>query len=164
VRVLRERGYTAPVVGFTAHQAGAPVERALIEGCDDVISKPATIDRLRAVLAPFAEGAPKPQPAGEGSAIRVDVDGRLRGIVARFLSNCGRDVMRLHTALDGGDFAATKAIGHSLSGSGGSYGFDEITRLGRAIEEISMRRDAGGVGRLVAQLEEYLSRVQPEFR
>ena len=37
VRVLRERGYTRPVIGFTAHQAGAPVERALIEGCDDVV-------------------------------------------------------------------------------------------------------------------------------
>ena len=47
---------------------------------------------------------------------------------------------------------------------GGSYGFDEITRIGRAIEEDSMRGDAQGVIGLVAQLEDYLSRVQPEDR
>jgi signal transduction histidine kinase/CheY-like chemotaxis protein/HPt (histidine-containing phosphotransfer) domain-containing protein len=164
VHVLRERGYTAPVIGFTAHQAGAPLERALIEGCDDVISKPASPERLREALAPFDEGAATPQPAAGADAIQVRVDGRLRAIVARFLSNCGRDVLRLQKALAGGDFSAARAIGHSLSGAGGSYGFDEITRLGRAIEENSVRGDAGSLGQLVAQLADYLSRVHPEFR
>ncbi len=163
VRVLRERGYAGPVIGFTAHQTGALVERALIEGCDEVISKPAPPERLREVLAPFSEGAPAPRPAADGAAIRVSIDGRLRAIVARFLTNCGRDVLRLHSAIAGGDFAAARAIGHSLSGAGGSYGFEEITRIGRAIEEHSMRGDAGSLGRHIAQLEDYLSRVHPEF-
>jgi signal transduction histidine kinase/CheY-like chemotaxis protein/HPt (histidine-containing phosphotransfer) domain-containing protein len=164
VRVLRERGYAAPVIGFTAHQIGAPVERALIEGCDDVISKPATLERLREALAPFSEGALKPQPAAGADAIPVSIDGRLRAIVARFLSNCGRDVLKLQKALAGGDLATARAIGHALSGAGGSYGFQEITRIGRDIEENSMRGDTGSLGPLVAQLEDYLARVHPEFR
>jgi CheY-like chemotaxis protein/nitrogen-specific signal transduction histidine kinase len=164
VRVLRERGYTAPVIGFTAHQSGEPLERALIEGCDEVISKPATPERLQEVLAPFADGALPPKPAAGADAIRVNVDSRLRGIVARFLTNCGRDVLRLQQALAGGDFAAARIIGHTLGGTGGSYGFDEITRIGRAIEEKSLRGDAGSLSQLIAQLENYLSRVQPEFR
>jgi signal transduction histidine kinase/CheY-like chemotaxis protein len=164
VHVLRQRGYAGPVIGFTAHQGGSPVERALIEGCDDVISKPASIERLRETLAPLAEGAPHPQPADPGDAIHVKVDERLRTLTARFLRSCGRDLARLRSALDGGDLSAARAIGHSLRGTGGSYGFDEITRIGRAIEENSMRGDAKSVGGLVAQLENYLSRVQPEFR
>jgi len=163
VRVLRERGYTGPVIAFTAHQSGSPVERALIEGCDDVISKPVSLERLREALAPLAEGAATPQRAG-GDAILVPVDGRLRTLAERFLSNCGRDLVRLRTALDGGDLAVARRIGHSLRGVGGSYGFDEITRIGRAIEENSMRGDAQSVSGLVAQLEDYLSRVQPDFR
>jgi CheY-like chemotaxis protein len=164
VRVLRERGYSAPVIGFTAHQAGAAIERALIEGCDDVISKPAAPERLREALAPFAEGALPPQPAAGANAISVRVDGRLRGIIVRFLANCGRDVLRLQNALGGGDFSAARAIGHSLAGSGGSYGFEEITRIGRAIEENSRSGDVGSLGRQIAQLEDYLSRVHPDFR
>jgi signal transduction histidine kinase/FixJ family two-component response regulator len=163
VRVLRERGYTGPVVGFTAHQAGSPLERALIEGCDDVVSKPVSLERLREVLAPYAEGAAKPRASG-ADAIPVLVDGRLRTLVARFLLNCGRDLARLRTALDGGDLAVTRSIGHSLGGVGGSYGFEEITRLGREIEERSIRGDAASVGSLAAQLEDYLARVQPEYR
>jgi len=163
VRVLRERGYTGSVVGFTAHQAGSPLERALIEGCDDVVSKPVSLERLREVLAPYAEGAAKPRASG-ADAIPVLVDGRLRTLVARFLLNCGRDLARLRAALEGGDLAVTRSIGHSLGGVGGSYGFEEITRIGRAIEERSIRGDAASVGSLAAQLEDFLARVQPEYR
>jgi signal transduction histidine kinase/HPt (histidine-containing phosphotransfer) domain-containing protein/ActR/RegA family two-component response regulator len=163
VRVLRERGYTGTVVGFTAHQAGSPLERALIEGCDDVVSKPVSLERLREVLAPYADGAVKPRASG-AEAIPVLVDGRLRSLVARFLLNCGRDLARLRTALAGGDLSVTRTIGHSLGGVGGSYGFEEITRIGRAIEERSIRGDAASVGNLAAQLEDYLARVQPEYR
>ena len=165
VRVLRERGYTGPVIAFTAHQAGSPVERALIEGCDDVISKPVSLERLREALAPLAEGAPKAGPKIAGAdAIVVPLDMRLRSLVPKFLSNCGRDLARLRAALAGGDLAAARIIGHSLRGVGGSYGFGEITRIGGAIEESSMRGDAASVSGLVAQLEDYLSRVQPDFR
>jgi len=164
VRVLRERGYAGPVIAFTAHQAGSPVERALVEGCDDVISKPVSVERLREALAPFVEGAAKPRRDDSADAIPVRVDGRLQTLVARLLSNCGRDLVRMRAALDGGDLAVTRSIGHSLCGVGGSYGFDEITRIGRAIEEQSNRGDADGVRGLVAQLEDYLSRVQPEYR
>jgi CheY-like chemotaxis protein len=164
VRVLRERGYTGAVVGFTAHQAGSPLERALIEGCDDVVSKPVSPERLREVLAPYASGAAMPRRAQGADAIPVQVDGRLRNLVARFLANCARDLAQLRAALDGGDLAATRKIGHSLGGAGGSYGFEEITRLGRAIEERSLRGDAASVGSLAAQLEDYLARVEPEYR
>jgi signal transduction histidine kinase/CheY-like chemotaxis protein len=163
VRVLRERGYTRPVIGFTAHQAGAPVERALIEGCDDVLSKPVSLERMREVLAPLAGGASAPRPPAGADAIRVSVDGRLRALAVRFLGNCARDVQRLRAAVDGSDFSAARAIGHSLGGVGGSYGFDEITRIGRAIEERSLRSDAAAIGGLVTQLEDYLSRVHPEY-
>jgi HPt (histidine-containing phosphotransfer) domain-containing protein len=73
-------------------------------------------------------------------------------------------VLRLQNALGGGDFSAARAIGHSLAGSGGSYGFEEITRIGRAIEENSRSGDVGSLGRQIAQLEDYLSRVHPDFR
>jgi HPt (histidine-containing phosphotransfer) domain-containing protein len=135
-----------------------------VEGCDEVISKPVSLERLRKALTPLVQGAVQPQAEVGPDAIRVPVDLRLRTLTARFLANCGRDLARLRAALAGGELAVTRAIGHSLRGSGSSYGFDEITRLGRAIEEDSLRGDAESVGGLVAQLEDYLSRVRPEFR
>jgi CheY-like chemotaxis protein len=55
-RVLRERGYSKPIVALTAHYQGADTEHALREGCTDVLSKPVTIQRLREVLEPLLAG------------------------------------------------------------------------------------------------------------
>jgi signal transduction histidine kinase len=53
VRVLRERGYGAPIIAFTAHPEGPDVQRAVREGCNGVLTKPTTLERLREALAPL---------------------------------------------------------------------------------------------------------------
>jgi signal transduction histidine kinase/CheY-like chemotaxis protein len=52
-RVLRERGYEGPIIALTAHSGGSEVERAKHEGCDEVLNKPVTIERLREALEPL---------------------------------------------------------------------------------------------------------------
>jgi len=52
-RVLRERGYPKPIVALTAHYQGVEIERARREGCNDILSKPVTLVRLREVLGPL---------------------------------------------------------------------------------------------------------------
>jgi signal transduction histidine kinase/CheY-like chemotaxis protein len=68
-RVLRERGYQRPIVALTAHYQGVEIERARREGCNDVLSKPVTLVRLREVLEPLlaeasASSAAKSQQPG----------------------------------------------------------------------------------------------------
>ena len=53
VRVLRERGYQRPIIALTAHQDPLEVERAKREGCNGVLSKPITLERLCGVLEPL---------------------------------------------------------------------------------------------------------------
>ena len=53
VRVLRERGYSGPIIAFTAHHEGPEVQRAMREGCSGVLIKPATVESLRETLAPL---------------------------------------------------------------------------------------------------------------
>jgi CheY-like chemotaxis protein/anti-sigma regulatory factor (Ser/Thr protein kinase) len=52
-RVLRERGYQRPIIALTAHQDDFEVERAKREGCDSVLNKPISIERLRGALEPL---------------------------------------------------------------------------------------------------------------
>jgi signal transduction histidine kinase len=51
-RVLRERGYTKPIIAFTAHD-GHELQRAMREGCSGVLTKPTTVEQLRETLAPL---------------------------------------------------------------------------------------------------------------
>lgn len=62
-RVLRERGYEKPIVALTAHYDAAEIERARREGCNHVLNKPVTLERLRQVLAPLLAGRGASSPA-----------------------------------------------------------------------------------------------------
>lgn len=54
--VLRERGYQAPIIALTAHRDSLEIERARHEGCNDVLNKPVTIEKLRQTIAPLLGG------------------------------------------------------------------------------------------------------------
>ncbi len=54
--VLRQRGYQGPIIALTAHQDPFEVERAKREGCNGVLNKPITIERLRGALEPLLAG------------------------------------------------------------------------------------------------------------
>ena len=59
--VLRERDYQAPIIALTAHRDGLEIERAKHEGCNDVLRKPVTIEKLREAIAPLlgSHGSPR---------------------------------------------------------------------------------------------------------
>ncbi len=71
VHVLRTRNYTGSILALTAHTEGPEVERARAAGCDGVVTKPVTLDSLRAALRPILRDSQRAQPAaraGEGSS------------------------------------------------------------------------------------------------
>lgn len=94
------------------------------------------------------------------SAVRcsVQVSGELRDLIPQFLANRRLDVEQLDAALGRGDFDTVRRIGHTLRGAGGGYGFNEITRLGAAIEARAKAREPG-LSALVRELADYLAGV-----
>ena len=55
VHVLRARGYTGTILGLTAHQEGIEVARAILAGCDAVLTKPVSLDSLNQAITPVLE-------------------------------------------------------------------------------------------------------------
>ena len=92
--------------------------------------------------------------------IIVAVDAQVAALVPRFLENRAADTGKIRAALAGGDFETIRAAAHGMKGSGGGYGFAEISRLGAAMEEGALRHDAAAITGLVASLEEYLGRIE----
>ena len=65
--VLRARGYRGPIIALTAHQEGLEIERAKREGCDSIVRKPVTVERLREVLEPLLAG----RGASRAAAVQI---------------------------------------------------------------------------------------------
>ncbi len=83
----------------------------------------------------------------------------LEDLVPEFLENRQQDVISLKEMAQGGDFDTIKRIGHNLKGSGGGYGFDEITEIGARIEEAAKENDEKVIIRETESLSDYLTNV-----
>ncbi len=67
VHVLRTRNYTGSILALTAHTEGPEVERARAAGCDGVVTKPVSIESLRAALRPILRDSQQARPPARTS-------------------------------------------------------------------------------------------------
>jgi HPt (histidine-containing phosphotransfer) domain-containing protein len=90
----------------------------------------------------------------------VYVDPDLEELIPMFIDNRYQDIEQINQLLSAGDFSEVQRLGHSMKGSGGGYGFDEITNIGSRMELAAIRGDRKEVEQLNKQLAQYLSNVK----
>ncbi len=95
--------------------------------------------------------------------IVVKVDPDLEDIVPGFLQNRRGDVMRIKEALDHNDYETIRILGHTMKGTGGGYGFDDITDIGRSIEQAAKDKNSEEIRQSSAELASYLERVEVKY-
>ncbi len=91
--------------------------------------------------------------------ITVEINSEVQSIVPEFLENRRSDCLLIGTLLERGSFSEIGTLGHRMKGAGGSYGFDDISAIGEAIEEAAMAGDKKNIVSAVLQLSDYLERV-----
>jgi len=69
-------------------------------------------------------------------------------------------VKTLREKLESGDFETIQMLGHSMKGSGASYGFETITEIGRSLEQAAKERNFQEIRKLVDELSAYLESVE----
>ena len=92
--------------------------------------------------------------------IRVRVDPVLQDLIPGYLENREKDLLTYHQALEKDNFDAIAILGHSMKGSGGGYGFDDLSSIGRAIEKAAMNKDKESVRQSITDLEDFLKKLE----
>ena len=92
--------------------------------------------------------------------IKALVDRDLREFVPDYLDNRREDLTTIRECLEAGDFDSIRRLAHRMKGSGGGYGFSDITVLGAAMEQAAISKDRGGVEEQAQNLEDYLNGVE----
>jgi HPt (histidine-containing phosphotransfer) domain-containing protein len=95
-----------------------------------------------------------------GSAIVVKADPDLQDLIPGYLHNRENDIKAMTDKCAQGDFESIRILGHSIKGSGGGYGFNQITAIGREIEESALALSPEGIKRGITELADYLRRVK----
>src|SRR6185503_17718812 len=91
--------------------------------------------------------------------IIVTVAKDLEDLIPTFMANRTKELGTLSVALGAGDMEQLRQLGHRMKGVGNSYGFEQISGLGKQIEDHAKIKDLTGLQTLITEYTDYLARV-----
>ena len=96
----------------------------------------------------------------EKTPINVPVDEDIIDLIPRYIENRWKDIRSIEVSLENGDYETIDSLAHSMKGSGGGYGLDQVTDIGRGIEEAARAMDSEEILMWLDKLADFLERVE----
>ncbi len=96
--------------------------------------------------------------------IRVVVDECLSDLIPNFLERKRDEISGILDAVPRRDYRGIGDTAHRLKGEGGSYGFDGMTVMARALEQAAAIGDDRALLRLAHELLDYVNDVEVVFQ
>lgn len=100
------------------------------------------------------------QQDSQSEKIQVRIDSDLQDLIPDYLRNREKDLLVYQQALEKGNFDTIALLGHSMKGSGGGYGFNGLTSIGRAIEKAAKNKDKDSVRQSIVDLMDFLKKLE----
>jgi len=89
----------------------------------------------------------------------VDVQSGMEELLPFFIESTQQDLAQIKDAIEASDFATVRRIGHSIKGSSGAYGQEDIGQIGASIESASLIGDRREIQDRVNELESSLNQL-----
>lgn len=93
-------------------------------------------------------------------SITVTVAKDLEDLIPTFFANRTKELETLRAALGSGDFEQLRQLGHRMKGVGNSYGFEQVSVIGKQIEDAAKASDRAVIEARLAEYADYLGRVK----
>jgi HPt (histidine-containing phosphotransfer) domain-containing protein len=91
---------------------------------------------------------------------KVKVAKDLEDLIPTFLGNRRKELDALRAALVAADFEQLRQVGHRMRGVGNSYGFAQVSAIGKRIEDGARSGDKSLLEAQIADYGDFLSKVQ----
>ncbi len=161
--IEQERGAAAiPIIAVAANARRQDVEMSRDAGCTDHISKPISKLKLLSIIEEYgAQTNPLEVPKKTSlEPIAIEIPTDLEDIVPGYLAARRMELPVMIELLAVSDFKNLAALGHNLKGTGASYGFPDLTRIGTSLELSAKATEPIAVSEVLAELTNYLNRVE----
>ncbi len=136
VSILREHGYTKPIVALTANAMKDDKQRCLNVGCDDFLTKP--IDRVRFVETLSKYLPPLEHPKSTVDVIHSDLESnqQLSSTIEKFITITMPEMLNnIEHAIEAEDWSALDQYAHDLKGVSGNLGFTQMMEVSSSMME-----------------------------
>jgi CheY-like chemotaxis protein/HPt (histidine-containing phosphotransfer) domain-containing protein len=145
-----------PVLALTAYALHGEAQKTAAAGCTAHLTKPLkrpvlidaiyqhTLHVLRETGMDAQETAP------------LNVDDEMDALKPGYLQSIEGNIDAISEAVGREDYTVARKLGHQMAGSGGAYGFPEITKLGRALENAAKEGNGDDVRIHLAELDRHV--------
>jgi CheY-like chemotaxis protein/HPt (histidine-containing phosphotransfer) domain-containing protein len=162
ITLLRQAGYSSPIVALTANVMREDIEKYRSIGCNDVLAKPIDRARFYATLQRHLEQA---QAATKDDGRDAQIDEVVERLAASFRSELPGTIEQLQRAAAGQLWEELRRLAHRIKGLAGSIGYPEFTQLAQPLEACLIKGDHEAAqvhcARLVAALTSTSEAAQP---
>ncbi len=160
VSVLREKGYSHPIVALTANAMRKDKEECLQIGCNDFLTKPIDRQALYAVANKFLvkTNITHKIQARITSELLLEDPG-LIDLIESYRASLPATFDSIQQLEASSDWAGLSAIIHQLKGTGGGMGFSILTELAGKIEFQIANENTAAVHKLVGELGDIVTRI-----
>ena len=157
--IERQRGLVPiPIIALTANARAEDAKMSEEAGCTAHLSKPISKHRLICALEEHRQAFRPEKRSLEPITVVVPDD--LEELVPGYLEQRRFEVAGMMSLLAASDYERLRTLGHDMKGTGSSYGFLELTKLGGELESAAKRTDYKALALQIPQLSDYLSRVR----
>ncbi|RMF66664.1 MAG: response regulator [Calditrichaeota bacterium] len=157
----QERFRDLPVIALTAYAMVGDAEKCKRAGCNDYITKP--INKRQFVKCIQRHLSRRGRGVGWSTQaidrFDLEIQKEMESLRHIYVESLRDRHAQLAAALNLDDYERVSQIGHRMKGSGASYGFPEVTRLGRELEAAARKKEGEKLAHLLDELKEFISQV-----
>ncbi|MFQ6605510.1 MAG: hypothetical protein ACE5D8_08155 [Fidelibacterota bacterium] len=80
-------------------------------------------------------------------------------LIKQYISYLKETIPTIKDQLADRDFFPVQKFGHNIKGSGGGYGYMELSTMGKNLEEAAKKEDAAACDRYLAEIDGFINNL-----